>query len=122
MLPIPPEKMAEYRAAAKRRHQDKRDRLKVRYQLAQQVAQQAAEMLKQDFQADRVVLFGSMLSDEFVHERSDIDLVAWGINPSEYYRAVGRLQGLDSRFAIDLIEGEAIPPRLVSAIEAGRAL
>jgi predicted nucleotidyltransferase len=59
-----------------------------------------------------------MRSVEQMHERSDLDLAVWGLNPRDYYRAVGQLQGLHPEIAVDLIEAESAPPRLLREIEA----
>jgi len=117
-LEITAEQMAIYRAAARKRQQQKRDRLLQRHALGCQIAQQAANLLKQEFQAEKVVLFGSMRSAAAVHERSDVDLAVWGLQPQAYFRAVGRLQGLDPDVSIDLIEAESAPSRLLAEILA----
>ena len=74
-----------------------------RLQAAHLVALRAAKLLKEQFAAKSVVLFGSVVTPGLFHSRSDIDLAVWGIQESEYYRVVGLLQSLDSRFPIDLI-------------------
>ncbi len=88
-----------------------------RHQLGLAVATQAAVLLKQEFKAEKVVLFGSMLSVAHIHIRSDVDLAVWGLNPQAYYRAVGCLLALDSRIQIDLVEAELASPRILHAIE-----
>ncbi|GAB4146266.1 MAG: hypothetical protein Fur0046_24150 [Cyanobacteria bacterium J069] len=117
MLPTADE-MAAYRATARKRQQQRRDRLHQRHQLGLSVAQQAAECLKQEFHAERVVLFGSMRSPEKVHERSDVDLAVWGLNPRDYFRAVGELLAIDPDMPIDLVEAESASPRILAEIEA----
>ena len=109
--------MAIYRASAQKRQQQKRDRLRQRQQLGLAIAQQASELLKRDFHAHTVMLFGSMLSAERVHERSDVDLAVWGMNPSDYYRAVGQLQALAPDISVDLVEIESASPRLADEIK-----
>jgi len=110
--------MAIYRASARKREQQRRDRLYQRYQLGLAVAQQAARQLRQDFHAERVVLFGSMRSPAKVHERSDVDLAVWGLDPRAYFRAVGQLLAIDPDMPIDLIEAESAPPRILAEIAA----
>lgn len=112
------EEMALYRATARKRAQQQRDRLHQRHQLGLSVAQQAAETLRQDFQAQRVVLFGSMRSPEKVHERSDVDLAVWGLAPRDYFRAVGQLLAIDPDMPIDVIEAESASPRMLAEIAA----
>ncbi len=112
------EQMAVYRASAQRRRQEKRDRLHHRQQLGLEIAQQASALLKQGFHAQKVILFGSMRSPDSVHDRSDVDLAVWGLNPKDYFRAVGQLQGLHPDISVDLIEAESASPRLLGEIDA----
>jgi len=115
--------MAAYRASAQKRQQQRRDRMHQRWQIGLTVAQKASKLLKQNFNAKRVVLFGSMLSVDQVHERSDVDLVVWGLDPRDYYQAVGQLQALERAMSVDLIEAESASPRLLKDIEVtGRIL
>jgi predicted nucleotidyltransferase len=74
-------------------------------------------LLKQDFQVEKVVLFGSMRALDRIHDRSDVDLAVWGLNPQAYFRAVGQLLALHPDISVDLIEVETAPPRLLQEIE-----
>ena len=58
--PIPPAEMAAYRQAARQRHRAEKEYLRVRRQRAWELARQAARLLKEQFNAERVVLFGSL--------------------------------------------------------------
>ena len=116
-LPIPPEKMAVYRATAQRREQERRAMVEARRVCALALAQTASQLLKQQFGAQRVVLFGSILTPAFFHERSDIDLAVWGLDERLYLRALGRLLDLDPNFEFDLVEFEVAPPRLQASIQ-----
>ncbi|MDX2242191.1 MAG: nucleotidyltransferase domain-containing protein [Leptolyngbyaceae cyanobacterium bins.302] len=111
------EQMAGYRASAQKRQQQKRDRLRQRQQLGLAVAQQASELLKREFQVEKVVLFGSMRVLDRVHDRSDVDLAVWGLKPQDYFRAVGQLLALHPDMPVDLVEAETAPPRILHAIE-----
>lgn len=114
---ITPDQMVAYRASARQRAQQKYDRLQKRYQRGRAIAQQAAALLKQDFQVEKVALFGSMISSDHIHERSDVDLAVWGLNPHDLYTAVGRLLALDPAIPIDVVPIEDALPRLQAAIE-----
>jgi len=60
MVPeITTEKMSIYQAAARQRRQQKEEWLELRRQRAWEVAQQASQILKEQFEAHRVVVFGS---------------------------------------------------------------
>jgi len=61
------------------------------------------------------------MRDGTIHENSDIDLAVWGLAASDYFQAVGELQGL-STFAIDLVEAERAPVYLLDAIAGGMEL
>jgi predicted nucleotidyltransferase len=117
ILEIPTEQMAVYRATARQRRQKKARELALRHQRAWEVAQQAAQILKEQFRAERVAAFGSVLSDKRFHPRSDVDLAVWGLDERVYYRAVSRLLDLDPTIPIDLIEFELAPPALQAIIE-----
>ncbi len=114
---IPPEKMTVYRATAQRREQERRATVEARRMRALALAQTAAQLLKQEFGAARVLLFGSTLTPAFFHERSDIDLAVWGLDERLYLRALSRLLDLDPAFEFDLVEFEAARPGLQASIQ-----
>lgn len=88
----------------------------LRLDKARQVAVRAASILKTEFSAVRVVFFGSLVDPQLFHNRSDIDLAAWGIKDRDYYRAVGVLQSIDTEFSIDLIDFEDASSELQKTI------
>ncbi|HEY66354.1 MAG TPA: nucleotidyltransferase domain-containing protein, partial [Caldilineae bacterium] len=45
------------------------------------IARKAAEMLREEFGAIRVVLFGSLARGGPFDMHSDVDLAAWGLDP-----------------------------------------
>jgi uncharacterized protein len=113
--------MQSYILTAQAKEQSNREALERQRSQAMQIAQIAAELLRSEFGASRVVLFGSVLSDAgdlSFHQDSDIDLAAWGISDRLYFKAVGKLQGL-SDFAIDLVEPQDLPPYIFDAISKG---
>jgi predicted nucleotidyltransferase len=116
-LEIPAEQMAVYRATARQRRQKKARELAARRQRAWEVAQQAAQILKEQFGAEQVAAFGSVLSDQRFHPHSDVDLAVWGLDEKVYYRAVSHLLDLDPTIPIDLIEFELAPPALQAIIK-----
>ena len=117
MTAIPPSKMQDYISAAKRRSQSRLEQLVQRRSQGMAVARKAASLLKQDFGATRVVLFGSVLAEDF-HESSDLDLAVWGLPESLYFKAIARLEGLDG-FLIDLVEAQHALPYIADAIQNG---
>jgi uncharacterized protein len=81
-------------------------RVAERWRRAWQVAQQAADLLRHQFGATRVVAFGSLARPEWFTPWSDIDLAAWNIAPEAFYRAVAAVTGISSEFRIDLVAAE----------------
>lgn len=118
-MSISPEAMARYRATAERRQRERKASDAARRVRALDVARRAAALLRDDYGATRVLAFGSLAEENgrWFGERSDIDLAAWGMPDIRFYEAVGRLQGVDPEFAIDLVMMERAPERLLSAID-----
>jgi len=83
-----------------------------RRQAAWQVARQAARVLRQEFGASRIVVFGSLPHRSGFNPWSDIDLAAWGIPADRFYRAVAVITGLSPDFKIDLLDLETCKPAL----------
>ncbi|MBE9068294.1 hypothetical protein IQ260_16705 [Leptolyngbya cf. ectocarpi LEGE 11479] len=71
-------KMSLYRKSAQKRSAKKAHELRTRHQWVLSIANQAAEILKNEFQAQKVVVFGSMVAWQNTHINSDLDLpVFW---------------------------------------------
>jgi predicted nucleotidyltransferase len=109
--------MEAYRQAARRRIQARRRTRDRRRDRAWQLARRAATLLKEEFGATRVAVFGSLVQSRLFHLRSDIDLAVWGLPERDYYRAVGRLLSLDPDISFDLIEVEFASQRLRKRIQ-----
>ena len=73
---------------------------------ALKVARQAAGLLREQFGARKVMIFGSLAGNTGFTEFSDIDLAAWGISGDKYYQAVAAVTGLSDRYQIDLVDPE----------------
>jgi predicted nucleotidyltransferase len=61
---------------------------RMRARQLREVAQACARHLVKELGASRVYLFGSLLEEDFVHDRSDIDLAVEGLPGSLYFRAL----------------------------------
>jgi predicted nucleotidyltransferase len=107
--------LERYRRSAQEREIAQKQRLAVRRERAWDLVHQAARLLKQEFGATRVVLFGSLLHNELFHAHSDIDLAVWDIQ--HYYRAVARLLDLDPGINFDLIPIEDARPAILEIVE-----
>lgn len=111
------EEMLAYRATAQQREDQERQEQMLRIQRALSLAQEAAKLLRKDFKARQVILFGSLARRDFFHKRSDIDLVVTGVKSQDFWRAWSALDRLGSEFEIDLIDLETASPRLRSIIK-----
>ena len=112
--------MERYILTAQRREQQRSQKLQELRAQAMEVAKTAAGLLKGQFGAKRVVVFGSVLHEAF-HESSDIDLAVWELPEREYFRAVGQLLALSS-FEVDLVEVQYASPEILAAIAQGLEL
>jgi len=109
--------MAVYRATARQREEQERREQAQRARRARTLAQQAAALLKERFDARRVVLFGSLARRDFFHRRSDVDLAVEGIKSQDFWRAWSALDTLGCEFEIDLVDVETASPSLRQQIE-----
>lgn len=104
--------------ADRQRRPERLAQMQERQRLGLKVAQECARILKQEFGAQRVVLFGSLLDHEQMWWGSDIDLAVWGLPEQDIFRAGACIeQGHD--FAIDLVEIQRALPHVRKAIEQG---
>lgn len=88
------------------------------YEAAWQIAEQAAVMLKQHYNARRVVVFGSLADRSFFMPWSDIDIAVLGVPDEVFYAAVGAITGLSTEFDIDLVDMAGCSDSLRKVIEA----
>jgi predicted nucleotidyltransferase len=84
---------------------------------ALRVARAAAEVLRRDFGAGRIIVFGSLARSGHFTAWSDIDLAAWGIPPELFYAAVARVTGLSTEFKVDLLDPESCSASLRERVE-----
>lgn len=115
---IPKDKMEAYRRSARQRLAERTRRLGELRKRAMAVARRGADLLKKEYGAEAVYLFGSLAETPSVFdERSDVDLAVRGLDEAVYYRAVSRLLDLDHAFDVDLVQLETAPESLVKKIE-----
>jgi len=88
-----------------------------RYEAAWKIAKEAATVLKNDYGARKVVVFGALTDRCAFTHWSDIDLAAWGIPDDRFYAAVGAITGLSPEFKIDLVDAMNCRASLRKAIE-----
>ena len=109
--------MAVYRATARQREDQERKAQAQRAQRAWTLAQQAAALLKEQFDARHVVLFRSLARRDFFHRRSDVDLAVEGIRSRDFWRAWSALNTLGCEFEINLVDVKTASPSLRLEIE-----
>jgi predicted nucleotidyltransferase len=72
--------------------------------LAWKVANKASVILKNEFNANRVVLFGSVIDPTCFDSNSDIDLAVAGIPDERFYAAVAAIMDQIIEFKVDIID------------------
>lgn len=103
------------------------EKIRERQQKGLALARKCAWILKQQFGANRVVLFGSLLDPESMWWGSDIDLAVWGLPEEDLSKAEaaieqsGVLRTHDEvyRCAIVVAEVQQAKPHILRAIEQG---
>ncbi len=117
MLHIPFEQMQAYKRTAQVRWQAEEAQRKQQHAKAWQLAHEAAKLLKNSFGVQRVVLFGSLLQPERFHLRSDVDLAAWGLTPTNWLKAIAAVHALSNEIELNLVDVGVCSPELYAVIE-----
>jgi len=117
-LELTPEEIAEYRAAARRRWEREQQQLATRERRAWELARRAAALLREQFGATRVVVFGSLVHKECFTPWSDVDVAAWGVRPADTFRATGAVMDIDPEIEVNLVDVQACASSLLTVIEA----
>lgn len=118
-LELSPEALKKYRPldAIRRRRDEQAVEISSRRRRARLAARKAAKLLKTEFGAKEVILFGSLARRVDFTRWSDIDLAVRGIDPEKFFGAFGAIERIDMNFQIDLVELETCPPALLKSIE-----
>ena len=111
------EQLASYRATARRRHEADRRALVIREQQAWDLAQRAAALLRDEFHADRVVVFGSLTRPGCFTAWSDVYLAASGLDPRDTLRAMEDVHDLSQEIPVNLVDLAACSDSLRREIE-----
>jgi len=111
-----PSSLQGYRETLRRRGEKERRRRARRDKRARRVAQRAAALLRDQFGARRVAVFGSAAAEDFSHAPLDVDVAVWGLSPTTHLEAVARLQNCSSDFKVDLIRMEDCPTELRNVV------
>ena len=81
------------------------------------LARKAAALLHNEFEAKKVVLFGSLASHSGFTLWSDIDLAVFGVPADRFYAAVAAITGISAEFKVDLVDGDACKASQSEAID-----
>ncbi|NJR71567.1 MAG: nucleotidyltransferase domain-containing protein [Synechococcales cyanobacterium CRU_2_2] len=83
--------------------------------------QRIATLLKRDFGATQIILFGSLLSNCF-HNQSDLDIAVAGLSSKQYWEALTAVNRLSQRW-VDLKPLESLEPQFRDRVLArGQAI
>jgi len=104
-------------AAVRRRRASIDPQAQERWRQAQQLARQAARRLREEFDARRVVLFGSAAEPTSFTRWSDVDLAVWGVRPQRFYAAVAAVTGFSADILVDVVDADQCGEGLREAIE-----
>ncbi len=83
---------------------------------------QVAQLLRSEFGATEIIVFGSLLKGKAFDAESDIDLAVAGILPGDYFTAMAAANRLSHQW-IDLKPIESLDPHfLQKVIKTGRSI
>lgn len=120
---LTPKDIEAYRRSALQGKPKRQEAVKARQSRAWQVAREAARILKKQFGAQKVMVFGSLVHPALFHRQSDVDLVVWGLVGRDYFRAASVLLDIDPSISIDLVAFEDARPGLQEVVlKEGREL
>ncbi|MBS0013534.1 MAG: hypothetical protein KFF46_06135 [Desulfobacterales bacterium] len=122
MTTIPSADMEIYRRTARRNKAAADEKRRQRAEKGWRVAETAAELLRKQFHADRIMVFGSLLRPEHFDERSDVDLAVRGVPDNLFLQAVAAVTSIDNDISVDLIQIEQAPESLRKQLENGVAI
>jgi predicted nucleotidyltransferase len=111
------ETIAGYRSTATRRIIAHQHEITIRKERAWELARQAAAMVRANFSATSVVVFGSLIHPGCFNQWSDVDIAAWGIPADLTLRAMGAVLELDNKIEINLVDVNTCQASLLVVIE-----
>jgi predicted nucleotidyltransferase len=109
--------MAVYRATAHQRWEEEQRERARREERAWDLARQAAALLRKQFGATRIAVFGSLVHPSMFTLWSDVDIAAWDIQPQDTLRAIGAVFDLDADIQVNLVDVGTASTELLHQIE-----
>jgi len=117
MVDPPQEDYREYVEAWRKRLSQEESERRMRARRLRELAHACARRLVQDFGARKVYLFGSLLREDVVHARSDIDLAVEGLEGDSYFEALSAVwKLLPAGVELDLVLLEEAWPGLAERV------
>jgi uncharacterized protein len=111
------EEIETYRRAFRKVREHESRHVRERRKRAWSLAYKAGSILKEKYNASKVVIFGSLARKNTFTMWSDVDLAAWGIRPEDTFRAIGEIFDLDEEITVNLVDINAAPWSLIKTIE-----
>jgi uncharacterized protein len=111
------EEIEVYRRSIRKVRKLESRKVQQRRERAWTLAYKAALILKEKYNANRVVVFGSLARKNTFTIWSDIDLAAWGVRPEDTFRAIGEVFDLDEEIVVNLVDINAAPRSIIETIE-----
>ena len=116
-LPLSDKELSVYRATARRRRERDREAEQARRNVAWAAARRAADLLRAQYNATRVVVFGSLAHGGWFTPWSDVDIAAWWLVERDSLFALGAVMDLDAGVGVNLVDVNTCTPELLAAIE-----
>jgi uncharacterized protein len=117
LTPIATDRLAGYLRGAREREAARQAALADRHAAAWAAARAVAAVLREQFGATRIVVFGSLVDGVF-DERSDIDMVVADVEPALFFRAWAVADRVARGFELDLVPLEDARPWLPGVLAA----
>jgi predicted nucleotidyltransferase len=99
--------------------EDKTKEISKKFKLAWKNVKLISKLLKEKYDADTIIVFGSLTDKKRFHKRSDIDLAVSGIANEKFYKAYGEITSKFTEFEIDLVDIEDCKESLLISIKKG---
>jgi predicted nucleotidyltransferase len=107
-----------YVTAWRERRRQEREQLVERLEAGRKAAHRCAQFLARQYGVNRVYLFGSMVGNTLIHQRSDIDLAVEGLSSEDYLHALTELwMLLPPGFELDLVPLEDAFAEMIERIQ-----
>ena len=78
--------------------------VRVRWKEAWRLIPKLARLLREEFGATQILVFGSAVNADYFSEESDIDIAAWGVPIAQYLSAVLAVNEFHDDFKVDLLD------------------